>query len=216
VTVIIDAVWIGNQIYRTLLHTTATSLYKLSSHKGQSSQSQSSLLCLVTSSNSQHSSTPRLTTSQVGGLLTPTSYPSEVSGLSHNGSRSSYCLSTDHIENINSNSYATVVCTSCMDHTTTEQMFSKTSFQSHSLQTSVPSAFTIVAFSRHATTQSPLLCRFPNQNCVCIITSLICYLRYRLFFPDLYIMIRHILQECAVEYINNSTSANHTTSIFRV
>jgi hypothetical protein len=63
----IRAVWIGERITQLV-----TTLYKSLSHTDWCSQSRSSLLCFVTSSNSGHSSA----SSQAGGHLTPTSYSS--------------------------------------------------------------------------------------------------------------------------------------------
>jgi hypothetical protein len=51
-----------------------TTIYRSLSHKDYFSQSRSSVRYLVTSSNDGLSSVPRLTSSQTGGHLTPTSY----------------------------------------------------------------------------------------------------------------------------------------------
>jgi hypothetical protein len=87
--VTIDGVWIGNIGFIGLLNTQlVTTLYRSLPHKDKCSQSQSSRLCLVTSSNSGRSSTP--------GHLIPTSY----SGLCRNGSWSSlYSFGMDRTEN---------------------------------------------------------------------------------------------------------------------
>jgi hypothetical protein len=77
----------------------------VTTHKDWCSQSWSSLLCLVKSSNSGCSSAPRLTFSQAGGHLTPTSYSPDfclrsVSQLTRNCSWPLlYSLGTDHTEN---------------------------------------------------------------------------------------------------------------------
>jgi hypothetical protein len=60
--------------------------YRPLSHTDWCSQSQSSLHCLVTSSNSGRSSAPWLTFWQAGGQLTTTSYSSVISTLSLNSS----------------------------------------------------------------------------------------------------------------------------------
>jgi hypothetical protein len=88
-----------------------TTLYKSLSYKAWCSQSQSSLRCLVMSSDSRRSSAPGLASLQAGGHLTPTSYSSDchLRTMSANGSWSAlYILGTDPTEKTSSNSFSVV------------------------------------------------------------------------------------------------------------
>jgi hypothetical protein len=76
VRAIIDGVWICSRIYWTLKHTTCDYTYRSVLHKDYCSHSQSSLRCLVTSSNSGRRSASRITSLQAGGHLTPAFYSS--------------------------------------------------------------------------------------------------------------------------------------------
>jgi hypothetical protein len=110
-----------NELLNTHLVTT---LYKSLSHKDWCSQSQSSLPCLVMSSNSRRSSTPGLASLQAGGHLTPTSYYHLRTMLSNGSWSALYILSRDPTEKSSPNSYSMLLLhdvtigTDCVGNTT--------------------------------------------------------------------------------------------------